>query len=86
LRELQNEIVPNYAVAWETIGIGVGLEEGTLDQIDADYSRVANKCTQMLKVWLRKDKNASRAKIFRVINSPAVKAVMRTKYVTPGKV
>lgn len=86
MRELQNDVVPNYAVAWETIGIGIGLEEGTLDQIDADYPRVADKCTHMLQAWLRKDKNASRAKIFRVINSSAVKAVMRTKYVTPGKV
>ena len=84
--QLQNEITPKYAVAWKAIGLGLGVEVGTLDQIDVDYDhRVAEKCTHMLQTWIRHDKNASRAKIFRVVNSSAVKAVMQTRCVTPGK-
>lgn len=82
LKDLQNEVTPKYAVAWKSLGLELGLDEGVLEQIDADYRFVADRCNNMLKMWLRRDPNANKAKLSRALNSPAVKAVMQSHQIT----
>ena len=85
MKYLQNEVTPKYAVAWKTLGLELGLDEGVLQQSEADYRFVADQCNDMLKKWLRKDPNANKAKLSRALHSPAVKAVMRP-HQPPGKI
>ena len=76
LKELQNLITPYYAHCWKEIGIGLNLPYGTLEIIEANYSKVEQRCTNMLARWLQKDVNATWEKLIEVIDSPAVTKIL----------
>ena len=72
LKELYGLIVPNYAVCWKEIGIGLGLAYEALQIIETDCAKTTQRCTDMLAKWLQKDVNATWQKLLQVIDSLAV--------------
>ena len=72
LKELQGLIIPDYAVYWREIGIGLGLAYEALQVIESDNAKTKQRCTQMLVEWLQKDLNATWQKLLQVIDSCAV--------------
>ena len=79
LKELRGLIVPNYAVSWNEIGIGLGLAYEALQIIETDCARITQRCTDMLAKWLQKDVNATWQKLLQVIDSlPVANSVSPT--------
>ena len=73
LKELHQHITPQYATHWKVIGTQLGLPPEALNIIEYDnMHKAVDCCNGMLKKWLEVDTNASREKLFGVIESPAV--------------
>ena len=73
LKDLYQQITPNYASYWKVIGTLLDLPSGELKSIEAGYpTNVKWCCNQMLEKWLEVDPSASWEKLFEVIESPAV--------------
>ena len=73
LKDLYQQITPQYAVQWKVIGTLLGLPSGALDVIEQDNAyKTTRCCNDMLKKWLEMDPTASWGKLFTVIESPAV--------------
>ena len=73
LKDLYQQITPQYAVQWKVIGTLLGLPSGALDVIEQDNAyKTTRCCNAMLKKWLEMDPTASWGKLFTVIESPAV--------------
>ena len=73
LKDLYKHITPQYAAEWEVIGTLLNIPHGTLKVIEAGRpTNVKWCCNQMFEKWLEIDTAASWAKLFTVIESPAV--------------
>jgi len=73
LKELTEQIVPDYATQWKLIGTLLGLSKGDIKMIEYDNPRnVAECCRSMLEKWLELDSEATWEKIINVINSRAM--------------
>ena len=85
LPDLQLYITPYYAAEWREIGTLLEISKGKLDSIE--YNRPTDVewcCNQMLEIWLDNETAVSWAKIYNVIDSPAVsggQAVIEGEYV-----
>ena len=73
LKDLYQNITPQYAADWKVIGTLLGLPSGELKAIEVGYpTNVKWCCNQMLEKWLEMDPAASWGKLLTIINSPAV--------------
>ena len=76
LKELYRYITPHYATQWKVIGTELGLSAGALGIIENDNMyKAVQCCNSMLEKWLEVDITASWEKIFKAIESPAVRCV-----------
>ena len=73
LKELTEQIVPDYATQWKLIGTLLGLSEGQLKIIEYDNRHSVTECCRtMLQKWLELDPKATWEKIINVMNSRAM--------------
>ena len=73
LKDLYQDITPQYAADWKVIGTLLGLPSGELNAIEAGYpTNIKWCCNQMLEKWLEMDTTASWEKLHAAIESPAV--------------
>ena len=73
LRELAEEVVPNQAANWKSIGICLGIKSGELDIIEHDcYHKAVNCCISMFTKWLDVDENATWGKLKKILSSSAI--------------
>ena len=73
LKDLYEQITPQYAADWKVIGKLLGVTSGKLDVIEADCpNRIKDRCNKMLKIWLEIDPVASWRKLFAAIESSAL--------------
>ena len=73
MKDLYENITPQFAADWKVIGTLLGLPTGELRAIEADYStNVKWCCNKMLELWLEIDPTVSWKKLSSVIESPAV--------------
>ena len=72
LRELV-DYVDDVALEWWNIGLNLlDNSEARLAIINKDYSDNRQRCTQMFRLWLQIDTNASWEKLIRVLKLPAI--------------
>ena len=72
LEDLRQHFVPHYATQWKQIGILLGLDSQSLEDIEDNSTDFKQRCSQMLMRWLEMDPTASWQKLFTIIDSPAV--------------
>jgi len=73
LKDLYENITPQYATDWKVIGSLLGLPREELKIIEHDnYHKAVPCCNAMLEEWLEVDHLASWNKLLSVIQSPAV--------------
>ncbi|XP_065914025.1 protein NLRC3-like isoform X2 [Dysidea avara] len=73
LKDLYENITPQYATDWKVIGALLGLSKEKLKVIEHDnYHKAVSCCNAMLEEWLEVDHSASWNKLLSVIHSPAV--------------
>jgi len=73
LKDLHNQITPNFAAHWRTIGILLDLSNGTLDIIKYDnHDKARLCCDAMLEEWFEVDPSASWEKLLKVIETLVV--------------
>ena len=86
--DLLTNVVQQYAVHWEELGLKLGLEEYHINNINEDNAnrrdrQVETCCTDMLKKWLREIPSPTWGKLDNVIKSlPTVPATLLS---TEGK-
>lgn len=51
-----NDLAWSYRSKWKEIGIKLGIDVGTLDAIEKDYSKCNECLSEMNKTWLRGNK------------------------------
>jgi len=73
LKDLYEDITPQYAAKWKVIGTLLGLSSGKLSNIEAGWpTNVEKCCNDMLEAWKEIDTEASWKKMCEAIESPAV--------------
>lgn len=76
LKDLYQNVTPRYTADWRVIGTLLGIPNGELKAIEAQYpTNLKWCCNRMLEKWLETDATASWDKIFEAIRSPAVSAI-----------
>ncbi len=58
---------------WENIGLGLGLEAGTLDAIKGPFKKPQDCLRDMLKEWLNTSPDCSWQSVIRALRSPIVR-------------
>ena len=77
LRDLYQNITPQYATQWKVIGTLLDLPSETLNIIERNHMfQVDLCCNAMLEKWLQVDTTASWRKLFTVIESSAVSGTL----------
>ena len=77
LKDLHNLITPEYAAYWRIIGTSLGFGTGYLGAIESGYPKDNFWCCNtLLEKWVDMDTTASWKKIIKVIDSPAVTALI----------
>ena len=74
LQQLMNEVIPEIATKWYTLGIQLSLSDKLLDEMEHNHPRDCSRCcTEMLKRWLSQDADT--------VNWSTLVAALRTKAV-----
>jgi len=73
LKELIENVTPEYASVWKTIGILLDLSPGTINIIECDcHHKAVDCCNAVFTKWLEVDNSAKWRKVKEVLNSPAI--------------
>ena len=72
-RELNSHVICDVPTKWRQIGVELCLPLTALNEIDADYARVADKCHQVFLKWsLQQTRSYTWGTVIRVLESPTV--------------
>ena len=71
--ELYSKVICEVATKWLTIGLELQLSTRELNEIDADNTRVAQKCYEVFQQWRRRETRPfTWGTVIHVLKSPAV--------------
>ena len=65
-----------YRASWRQIGIGLGIDTGTLDAIEKNNKKVEDCLTELITGWLRNTEPR--------LTRAAIAAVLSSKCIAPG--
>jgi len=77
LKELNDHVRENYAVAWRELGKKLGIQDGTLNILEKDNPNDSDTCCgKVFEEWLAMDRNALWSTMLQALDYPEVMAVM----------